>query len=142
LRRETVMRAARSYVGGEFMPASVDEFVSLVTAGDQKTGYILQVYGYWDMLAGFVIHDALDKSLVYDTCQEMYFQYAKIQPYLAGFRRKMNLPESLRSIESVIEGSAEGRSRLQDMRKNLDEIAKSRAANGATSTVSVPPHKA
>ncbi|HEY4045435.1 MAG TPA: hypothetical protein VGM27_01105 [Acidobacteriaceae bacterium] len=131
LRRETVMRAARSYVGGEFMPSSVDEFVKLVAAGDQKTGYILQVYGYWDMLAGFVVHDALDKSLVYDTCQEMYFQYAKIQPYLAGFRQKMNLPEFLRSIESVIEGSAEGRSRLHDMRKNLDEIAKSRASKNS-----------
>ena len=78
LRRETVMRSARGYVGGEFMPSSVDESVSLVAAGDQKTGYILQVYGYWDMVASFVIHDALDKSLVYDTCQEMYFQYAKI----------------------------------------------------------------
>jgi hypothetical protein len=61
----------------------------------------------------------------------MYFQYAKIQPYLAGFRQKMNLPEFLRSIESVVEGSEEGRSRLRDMRKNLDEIAKSRATKNS-----------
>jgi hypothetical protein len=128
LRRETVMRSARSYIGGEFMPGSVEELVSLVSAGDQKTGYILQVYGYWDMVAAFVVHDALDRSLVYDTCQEMYFQYAKIQPYLAGFRERMRLPEFLRSIESVVEGSEDGKSRLADMRKNLDEIAKARAS--------------
>ena len=126
LRRETVMRSARSYIGDEFLPGSVDEFVGLVAAGNQQTGYILQVYGYWDMVAAFVVHGALDASLVYDTCQEMYFQYAKIQPYLAGFRAKMNLPEFMRSIEAVVEGSAEGRSRLADMRKNLSEIAKSR----------------
>jgi hypothetical protein len=126
LRREPVMRSARSYIGGEFMPRSVDELVGLVKAGDQKTGYILQVYGYWDMVAAFVVHGALDASLVYDTCQEMYFQYAKIQPCLAGFRQKMNLPEFLRSIEAVVESSEQGRSRLADMKRNMSEIARSR----------------
>lgn len=126
LRREAVMRSARSYIGSEFMPGSVDDFVGLVAAGNQQTGYILQVYGYWDMVASFVVHGALEAGLVYDTCQEMYFQYAKIQPYLQGFRQKMNLPEFMRSIEAVVECSEEGRSRLADMRKNLDEIATSR----------------
>jgi hypothetical protein len=122
------MRSARGYIGGEFMPRSVDDLVRLVTAGDQKTGYILQVYGYWDMVAAFVVHEALDASLVYDTCQEMYFQYAKIQPHLAGFRQTMNLPEFLRSIEAVVEGSEQGRSRLADMKRNMNEIARSRPA--------------
>src|SRR5579859_2692140 len=99
LRRESVMREARSYVGGEFLPASADEFVQIVSAGGRQTGFVLQVYGYWDMVAAFVQHGALDAGLVYDTCQEMYFQYAKIQPHLAGFRKKMNLPEFLISIE-------------------------------------------
>jgi len=68
-------------------------------------------------------HGALDAQLVYDTCQEMYFQYAKIQPYLAGFREKMNLPEFLISIERLIEGSETGRRRLDVMRKNLSVMA-------------------
>ena len=108
------------------MPSSADEVMSLVSAGGPKASYILQVYGYWDMVSAFVIHGALDKSLVYDTCPEMYFQYAKIQPYLAGIREKMHLPELFRSIESVVEGCDEGRCRLADMRNNLGEIAKSR----------------
>jgi hypothetical protein len=49
----------------------------------------------------------------------MYFQYAKIQPCLAGFREKMNLPEFLISIERLIERSENGRQRLDVMRKNL-----------------------
>lgn len=128
LRREPVMRAARSYVGGEFLPGSVDDLVGMVAAGNQQTGYVLQVYGYWDMVAAFVVHGALDARLVYDTCQEMYFQFAKIQPYLKGFRQQMNLPEFMRSIEAVVEGSEEGKSRLADMRKNLGAIAESRRA--------------
>jgi hypothetical protein len=119
LRREAVMREARSYVGGEFMPQSADEFVGIINAGGKQTGFILQVYGYWDMVAAFVLHGALDTDLLYDTCQEMYFQYAKIQPYLAKIREKLSLPEFLRNIERVVEGSEAGRTRLSAMQNNL-----------------------
>ena len=131
LRREPVMRQARSYIGGAFLPSSATEMVDLVASGKPEGSYILQVYGYWDMVAAFVLHGALDESLLYDVAQEMYFQYAKIQPHLAGFREQMNLPEWMRNIERVVEGSAEGRSRLETMSKNLEQIAKARAAANA-----------
>jgi hypothetical protein len=111
IRRETVLRAARDYVGGEFKPKSVDDFVSLVKDGGKPSGHILQVYGYWDMVAAFVVHGALDESLIFDTCQEMYFQFGKIQPYLAGFREQMNLPEFLRSMETIVTASQEKRTK-------------------------------
>jgi len=123
LRRETVMREARSFVGGEFMPASADEFVQIVSAGGKLTGFVLQVYGYWDMVSAFVLDGALSESLVYSTCQEMYFQYAKIQPFLAEARKKLNLPEFFISIERVVEGSTRGRERLVIMRNNLSAMA-------------------
>jgi hypothetical protein len=128
LRRETVMREARSYIGGAFMPASASEFVEIVSAGGKHTAFVLQVYGYWDMVAAFVEHGALDATLVYNTCQEMYFQYAKIQPYLLAFRKQMNLPEWLISVERLIEGSKAGRKRLATMQKNLAAMADVRAS--------------
>ena len=75
------------------------------------------------MVAAFVEHGALDATLVYNTCQEMYFQYAKIQPYLAEFRRQMNLPEWLISVERLIDGSKAGRARLRTMQKSLAAVA-------------------
>jgi hypothetical protein len=126
LRREPVMRQARSYIGGTFLPASAEELVALVTAGTPESAYILQVYGYWDMVAAFVLHGALDEALLYDVGQEMYFQFAKISPYLEGFRTLMNLPEWMRNIERVVEGSAGGRSRLETMRRNHVEAARLR----------------
>jgi hypothetical protein len=129
LRRENVMREARSYIGGEFMPKSGAEFVNLVTTGGKHAAFILQVYGYWDMVAAFVSNGALEADLVYDTCQEMYFQYAKIQPYLAEIRDKMNLPEFLISIERLVEGSDAGRRRLQAMRNSLSALAEVRATS-------------
>jgi hypothetical protein len=111
IRRETALRSSRDYVGGEFMPKSVEDFVSLVKDGGKPSGHILQVYGYWDMVAAFVVHGALDEELIFDTCQEMYFQFEKIQPYLAGFREQMKLPEFLRSMETVVTSSQERRTR-------------------------------
>jgi hypothetical protein len=56
----------------------------------------------------------------------MYFQYSKIQPYLAEFREKMNLPEFLNSIERLVEGSKAGRRRIQMMQKSLSAIGEVR----------------
>ena len=124
LRREAVMRQARSFVGGEFLPQSAQQLIEWVSKGGQQTGYILQVYGYWDMVCAFVKHGTLSEALVFDTCQEMYFQYAKIQPYLKEFREKMAMPEWMQSIEKVAEGSLKGRKRLAAMRANLQSIAR------------------
>ena len=123
LRRETVMRQARSYVGGPFKPASADEFIDCIKKGDQQTAYILQVFGYWDMLCAFVLHGALTEALVYDTCQEMYFQWAKIQPYIKTFRRELNLPEWMQSIEKVVDVSFKGRRRIAAMQASAKAFA-------------------
>lgn len=136
LRREAVMREARSYVGGPFMPVSVDDFVAHVSKGGKETGYILQVYGYWEMVAAFVLHGLLSEKLVYDTCQEMYFQYAKIQPYLKAFRKKMNLPEFLQSMERVVEDSPKGRKRIAAMRRNMARIAEVRSESAMEAAAS------
>jgi hypothetical protein len=128
IRRETALRAARDYVGGEFLPKSVEEFVSLVKEGGKHSGHILQVYGYWDMVAAFVVHGALDEELIFDTCQEMYFQFEKIQPHLAGFREQMNLPEFLKSMESVVAGAQERRTRAVTKTKSPKQTSKLRLA--------------
>ena len=122
LRREAVMRQARSFVGGKFAPKSVEEFVAAIKKGGEEAGYLLQVYGYWDMVCAFVKHGFLSATLVYDTCQEMYFQYAKIQPFLSGFRKEMGLPEWMKSLQEVVEGSTKGRKRMADMRMNLERL--------------------
>ena len=111
-----------------FLAASTDdELVAIVTKGGKETGFVLQVYGYWDMVCAFVLHGMLSEPLVYDTCQEMYFQFAKIHPYLKGFRQKINLPEWMQSLEKVAAGSPRGRKRLAVMRANLEQIGKFKA---------------
>jgi hypothetical protein len=131
LRREAVMRQARSFVGGgEFLPKSAGEILERVSKGGPESAYILQVYGYWDMVSAFVKHGSLSEALVYDTCQEMYFQYAKIQPYLKEFRKGLQLPEWMATLENVIEGSAKGRKRNAAMRKSIEMMIAFRERQG------------
>jgi hypothetical protein len=115
LRREPVMRSARSYIGGEFLPRSFEDFLGIMSGGDQHTAYVLQVFGYWDMVAAMVFHGALDESLVYNACPEMYFQFAKIRPYIEEFRGKSSLPELFHNLQKFVEGSEAGRARLLSM---------------------------
>jgi hypothetical protein len=133
LRREAVMREARSFVGGPFLPQSLEELMGIVSQGGKETGFVLQVYGYWDMVCAFVLHGMLTEVLVYDTCQEMHFQYAKIQPYLKGFREAMQLSEWMRNIEKVVEGSAKGKKRVAAMRLNLQRMAARKSQPGSVS---------
>jgi hypothetical protein len=121
LRRETVMRAARSYVGGAFGPTSIDEFVAIMSGGEH-TSFVLQVYGYWDMVASMVVSGALDEELVYNSCMEMYFQYAKIRPYMEEFRKRIHLPEMFLQVQKLVEGSEKGRARLDNMERYLQMI--------------------
>ena len=85
------------------------------------------------MLCAFVLHGALSEALVYDTCQEMYFQYAKIQPHLKAFRTEMKLPEWMQSIEKVVEGSPKGRRRIAAMQASAQAALEARAKSTSSS---------
>ncbi len=123
LRREPVMREARNFVFG-LAPKSVDDLLAIANAfGTKENAYIRQVYGYWEMVASLVVHGTLNALLAYDTCQEMYFVYAKVQPFLEEFRRKSGMPDFLTNVQKVVEGSAEGRERLARMQERQAEMA-------------------
>lgn len=123
LRREAVMRQARNFVAG-FAPKSVDEILAVTNAfGSKENAYLRQVFGYWEMVAALVVHGTLNALLVFDTCQEMYFVYGKIQPFLEEFRQKTGMPDFLANLQKVVEGSAEGRERLARVQKRQAEMA-------------------
>ena len=125
LRREPVMRLARTYVGGEFLPGSIDDLVAAM--GDPvHSAYVLQVFGYWDMVAAMVFQGALEETFVYACCSEMYFQFAKIKPYIAEFRGRNCLPELFTNVEKLTEASAPGTARLRQM-QNYIQVCQSAA---------------
>jgi hypothetical protein len=92
LRREPVMREARAHYAS--LAPSIDAFLAVAANPMTKeNSYVRQVCGYWEMTASLVVHGTLNALLVYDACQEMYFVYAKIQPFLEELRQKSGMTD-------------------------------------------------
>jgi hypothetical protein len=126
LRREPVMREARAYFFT--LPPSLDTFLAVVANPmTRENSYIRQVCGYWEMVASLVVHGTLNPLLVFDTCQEMYSVYAKVQPHLAALREEMGVPEFLANLQKVVEGSVEGQKRVARLQSRFAAAAKAPA---------------
>ncbi len=126
LRREPVMREARKFFG-QFSPKSLDDLMKIAGAvGNQEQAYLRQVAGYWEMAASLVNRGALNRELALDNFQEMFFVYAKIQPFLEEFRQKMGMPQFMRQAQQLAESSAETRERTVAMQKTQAEMARRR----------------
>ena len=127
LRREALMREARRFLV-EFDPKSVDDLVALsMKFGTKEQAYLRQVVGYWGMAASLVSRGALNKELAVDNFQEMFFVYAKLEPFLQGFREKMGMPQFAHQIQQFVDGSPEARQRVDEMKKMQADMARRRA---------------
>ena len=128
LRREPVMREARSFFI-QFMPESAEEVLAVMqNFSSKESAYLRQVSGYWDMVASLVNHGVLNEALVYENCGEMYLIYAKMKPILASFRERMGSPDYLKNVEKVVESSADGRARVERMQGQFKDWMKRRDA--------------
>ena len=121
LRREAVMRQARSDMFSRFVPKTYDEFAA-VTKGEHplNTAYRM-VSSYWEMAAGLVKHGALNLDLFAENCGEGLFMFAKAQPHLAKLRE--TAPTAYRNMEWVVSRSKEAKQRLEVVKKRLAGMA-------------------
>jgi hypothetical protein len=128
LRREAEMRKARNWFA-MFNPQSVDEFIEVVNAlGTDENRYFRMVTSYWEMAAALALHGAVDEQLFLDTQGEMFFVFAKMAPYVEGFREKMQNPEAMIRVETLINRSEESRKKLKAF---VERVAKMRARAAA-----------
>ena len=116
LRREAEMRKARSWWFADFWPETADDLMNLaMNPKAQENHWMRQVLGYWDMAAMLVVHGTLNESMFLELSfsGEMFLVYAKLKPFLAEMRQKMQNTEFLGNVEKVITRSKLGRDRLQ-----------------------------
>jgi hypothetical protein len=136
LRREAEMRKARNWWGGTFWPRTAEDVLQVVNAfGSQENAWLRQVIGYWDMAAALALHGAIPADLFLEggISGEMFFLYAKVQPFLKELRQKMQSPHLLVNVERVIMSSKAGRERLKTISgrvaSRLKAMAESKAAD-------------
>jgi hypothetical protein len=122
LRREAEMRKARNWWLVSFWPQSADEIMKIAQAlGSQENNWLRQVGGYWDMAASMVVHGVVDEGLFLEPgfSGEMFFFYAKLRPFIAELREKLQSPTMMSNIEKVIMKSKASRDRLKMVEERI-----------------------
>jgi hypothetical protein len=122
LRRESQMRKARHWWMVDFWPENAGDYLKVETARrTPQSNWLRQVISYWGMAASFVLHDTLSEKVFLDASfsTEMFFIFAKVQPFLRELRQKTLNPELMRNIEKVITGSKTGSTRLKQIAKRV-----------------------
>ena len=135
LRREAELRKARNWWLTTFWPENADDFIKIVSAmGSQENNWLRQGASYWSMAASFVLNGVLNAEMFLQPSAsgEMYFIFAKVQPFLKELREKMGEPEMFGNIEKVINSSKYGRERLKWTLKRVETMKEKRAAAKAS----------
>lgn len=129
LRRETVMREARNWIF-TFNPTSAEDISN--TMMDPEVGAYLRMVGsYWDMVASFVNHGAIDAEMFNDTNGEHIMFFAKIEPFLADLRAQWENPDWYKHLERVIMEAPQGKEKLQRMQEWLKDVAEQQATEAS-----------
>ena len=117
LRRETVMRQARAWMGG-FLPKSFDELKKVLAPDHPQNAFYRQVTSYWEMVGSFVNRCVLPPDMYADSCGEALFVYARLEPYLKELRASYS-PTSMLQTERCIADHASIRDRWNIIRERV-----------------------
>jgi hypothetical protein len=102
LRREPVLREARSWFLLEFNPETFAEFMAIATS--ERNASIRMVLGYWDMAASLVTTGAIDADAFRAAHGEVFATFAKVEPFVADLRAATGEPALCRHLETVVMG--------------------------------------
>lgn len=100
LRREPVLREARSWFLGEFNPQSFSELVALAS-GDRNASFRM-VLSYWEMAASLVVNGAIDGDAFRAAHSEIFGTFSKIHPFLDELRAASGEPDICKHMEAVV----------------------------------------
>jgi hypothetical protein len=132
-RREAEIRKARQWWTATFWPESADEVIKVLRSiGSEENAWLRRILGYWSMASSFVSHGILNEDLFLEPSfsGEMFFIYAKLEPFLKELREKLQNPLFLANLEKLIH-SQKGQERYKVILKNVENMRKTRAENMA-----------
>ena len=118
------MREARNWWVRSFNPESVDEMIS--TVAGPNSAHFRMVTSYWDMAASFVTNGAIDETMFNDANGEHWVVYAKIEPFIAEYRKRMGNPAYLASLEKIVMKVPNASERLASLRDRFRAMAERR----------------
>jgi hypothetical protein len=126
LRREPVLREARTWFLGEFNPETIADLVALI--GGERNASFRMVLGYWDMAASMVTTGAIDAKAFLAAHGEIFLTFAKIHPFLSQMREAAGEPDFCKHIEAVVLAAPNAESIMSRRRAAAIAAAKARVS--------------
>lgn len=112
MRREAVMRQSRDAIMAKFWPASYDDFIAVTKFDNPLNAAFRQVSSYWEMAYGMAARGILNGDYLAENGGEGMFLFAKIEPFLAQFRKEGS-PVAFKNAEWIVTQTEEGRKRYE-----------------------------
>lgn len=124
LRREAVLREARSWFLGEFNPQSFAELITLAS-GDRNASFRM-VLSYWEMAASLVVSGAIDGDAFRAAHGEIFGTFSKIHPFLEELRAATGEPDACKHMEAVVMADPDAPAILNRRREAIRVAAQAR----------------
>ena len=121
LRRDPLMREARTWFAREFNPSSIDDVASAATG--PHNAHFRMVTSYWDMAASFVANGAIDEKMFNDANGEQLVILAKLEPFLAEYRSRTGNPNYLAHLEKLVMKRPRAKETMAAMRERFLAMA-------------------
>jgi hypothetical protein len=100
MRREPVLREARSWFTRDFNPETLAELIALV--GGERNASFRMVLGYWDMAASLVTSGAIEREAFLAAHGEIFLTFSKIAHILDSLREASGERDFCAHIEQVV----------------------------------------
>jgi hypothetical protein len=120
MRRESTMRQARNWFV-TFNPDSAEDIAK--TLRSEHSASFRMVTSFWDMAASFVNNGAIDEKMFNDANAEHVVVFAKMEPFLAEYRKLMNSPMYLANLEQLCMRLPNAKERLAATRERFRAMA-------------------
>ena len=117
LRRESVMREARTWFIREFHPTSAAGILEMLKG--EHSAHFRMVTTYWEMAASLVNHGAIDATMFSDANAEHMLVFAKLEPYLAELRTGYGNPRMMAGLEKLMRSMPNSEQVLKALRERV-----------------------
>ena len=92
--------------------------------GTEENNGLRQVLSYWEIAGSFVMNGVQGERLFFmpSFCDELFFIFAKVSPFLKELREKTKSPDIFRNVEKVIMGSKMGREQFRKVEPRVQTL--------------------
>jgi hypothetical protein len=112
MRREAVMRQSRDAIMAKFWPACYEDFIAVTKFDNPLNAAFRQVSSYWEMAYGMAARGIMNGDYLAENGGEGMFLFAKIEPFLAQFRKEGS-PVAFKNAEWIVTQTEEGKKRYE-----------------------------